>query len=350
MKKVLTGVVCGMLFGVSAASAQTVGDCNSNGAGSDVVNGRTYEFLGGQVNGAGATLFVDFFTLPFLFNDAIDVDGDCIQGFNEPFIPQANLNGFPKWDPDTQSLISVDNLVDTFSGTPGEVNSGWWGFTYRSVGSVNGFSELISSELCGDLNTTPPSEEGIFNLFTYFDPDAPQGSQAFPGGINASGVPFEICEMTFAFLDVPGVWGAQALAAATPSPFNTPGAAGYGQNERVSAKGQSQKLASLLRDCDNNGSARVGPEHQHLEPGREHPVRRHRRVVAGRADHQPRYRSREHQVFRTPVRLPHRSPAQRSEYRGLAARCRFGYAECVPQLDRARCQLRRWRQCQRQDR
>jgi hypothetical protein len=254
MKKVLTGVVCGMLLGVSAASAQTVGDCNSNGAGSDVVNGRTYEFLGGQVNGAGATLFVDFFTLPFLFNDAIDVDGDCIQGFNEPFIPQANLNGFPKWDPDTQSLISVDNLVDTFSGTPGEVNSGWWGFTYRSVGSVNGFSELISSELCGDLNTTPPSEEGIFNLFTYFDPDAPQGSQAFPGGINASGVPFEICEMTFAFLDVPGVWGAQALAAATPSPFNTPGAAGYGQNERVSAKGQSQKLASLLRDCDNNGS------------------------------------------------------------------------------------------------
>ncbi|MEZ6085944.1 MAG: hypothetical protein R3E58_18810 [Phycisphaerae bacterium] len=206
------------LLGTSAAQAQI--DCNSNGTG--VEGNITIE--GGQVNMAGATLFVDFFRQPSSTNDWIDVDNDRFFGFVNP-------------DP---TFMFTDQLSTAYA--PASPLSTWWAFNYRSVGSVNGFSEFIDSQLCGTLTYEPPSEAGIFNRFEY----ALNGITTITG-INSTGTPLEQCSIDGAFLDVPGKWA--VVAGGTPKWNRNPTAPGYGLNFLESSTGNVSQLQELSRDC-----------------------------------------------------------------------------------------------------
>ena len=120
-----------IVFAVTALLSQTNtnavgvnGDCVNNGVqGSPFSAGSgSVTVTGGQVSGAGATLFVDFFRAPASTNDWIDVDGDNNAGF---------LGVFP----------FTDNLGTIWP--PNGTISTYWMFQYRSVGSVNGFNEFV---------------------------------------------------------------------------------------------------------------------------------------------------------------------------------------------------------------
>jgi len=223
-----------ILIGLFAAGAAlgpvqagiAVIDCGDDGKGTDPVNNIT--ILGGQVNMSGATLFVDFFRQASSTNDWIDVDGDGLFGFN----------------PADPNFLFVDQLSTAYSA--GNPLNTWWAFNYRSVGSVEGFSEFVDSQLCGTVPTNPPSEAGLFNRFQY----AALGSitPGFGEYVNTSGTPLEQCSIDGAFLDVPGAW---AVTTEGPSPkWNlNPGDPGYGLNFLESSTGAVPTLQELTRDC-----------------------------------------------------------------------------------------------------
>ncbi|MGB0715856.1 MAG: hypothetical protein ACPGXK_08255 [Phycisphaerae bacterium] len=219
---VLAGVCTLALLPVSAWAQN--GNCVNDGAGVFVEGGNTFTIDGGQVNGAGATLFVDFFFSPTGTNDFVDVDGDLFAGF----------------DPDTFPF--VDQLAAQY--TPNASLSTWWLFNYRSVGSVRGFNQFVESSTCGIVPISVTSEAGIFNGFTYSDDSGIQWAGPFA---NASGTPFEQCEIEFAFLDVPGSYAVQIPG--DPAWFRTPGAPGYGLCPVPSSNGSLSQLQSLSRDC-----------------------------------------------------------------------------------------------------
>lgn len=208
---------------VPAFAQPAPGECVDNGA--FTTNG--WDVQGGQVNMGGATLFVDYFFFPAGYNDFVDVNNDCISGF------------------DALQFPPVDQLATEYSGAP---ISTWWAFNYRSVGSVNGFNEFVDNQLCGTLPTSPPSEEGIFNRFSY----ASDGI-AVPGGANDSGTPFEQCEIQGAFLDVFGSWGVNSGAGVDARWDNRPLADGYGFSPYASSTGYSSQLKGLDRDCSTDG-------------------------------------------------------------------------------------------------
>jgi len=162
-------------------------DCQNNGVqGSpfDAGNGQV-TVTGGQVSGAGATLFVDFFRAPSSTNDWIDVDGDNLAG---------NFSTFP----------FVDNL-GTLWPVNGSINTHWM-FQYRSVGSVNGFNEFVENQTCNAIPLSVPAEAGIFNQFEF----ATLGVTNWGGPFaNTSGTPVQPCEIEFSFLDVPSAWAVQ---------------------------------------------------------------------------------------------------------------------------------------------
>ena len=143
MTKTLSTTLIALL--ATAASAQAAIDCTSNGVGTE----GNITINGGQVNMAGATLFVDFFRTLSSTNDWIDANNDGFFGFVNP-------------DP---SYRFVDQLATEFAS--GQSLDTWWAFNYRAVGSVNGFSEFIDSQLCGTIPTDAPSEAGLFNRFEY---------------------------------------------------------------------------------------------------------------------------------------------------------------------------------------
>jgi hypothetical protein len=198
-----------------------VGECTDNGA----FNTNGWNVQGGQVNMAGATLFVDFFRTPASTNDWIDPNYNCVSGFD--------IMAFPP----------LEQLATDFLGTP---ITTWWAFNYRSVGSVNGFNEFVDNQLCGTIPTDPPSEVGLFNRYEY----AVDGVAQIVGA-NPSGTPFEQCEIEGAFLDVFGSWGVNATG--DPVWNNTPKAPGYGLSPFDSSTGYSNQLKSLERDCSTQG-------------------------------------------------------------------------------------------------
>jgi hypothetical protein len=162
------------------------------------IESMPFRVLGGQVSGAGATLFVDFFRFPASTNDWNDVDNDGFAGFD------------PLGPPFT------DNLSQRF--IPGNQNESWWTFQYRSVGSVNGYNEFVLNQLCDTIPTSVPAEAGIFNQFEY----ATGGTTNWGGPFgNASGTPFEPCGIDFSFLDVPSFYGTQVPG--EPKWSRTPG-------------------------------------------------------------------------------------------------------------------------------
>jgi hypothetical protein len=224
--RLLVGLVAAGAALAPVSAAFAVIDCTSNGTGTDPINNITIH--GGQVNMAGATLFVDFFRQATSTNDWIDADNDGFFGFVFP-------------DPTFQF---VDQLSTGY--VPGAALDTWWAFNYRSVGSVQGFSEFVDSELCGTVPTNPPSEAGLFNRFQYAA--LGQITPGFGEFINSSGTPLEQCSIEGSFLDVPGAW---AVIAEGPSPKwdLNPTDPGYGLNFIESSTGVVPQLELLSREC-----------------------------------------------------------------------------------------------------
>lgn len=216
----LVGMAC--LSGSAMAQNNTCGP--TNGAGTFLNDHGEFVVNGGQVSMAGATLFVDFFTTPSSTLDWNDVDGD----------------GFAGYDPFTFPL--VDQLASQF--TPGSDLTTWWMFQYRSVGSVQGFNEFVGNQTCFAIPKTIPSETGVFNGLQY----ANAGVVTWSGPIaNASGTPFEPCEIEGAFLDVPASFAVQVPG--EPAWNRTPTSPGYGLNPIPSSTGIVSNLLPLSREC-----------------------------------------------------------------------------------------------------
>lgn len=193
---------CGCAVPAAECPPVDVNDCcggNGDGVFTDD-EGSLITVTGGQVSGAGATLFVDFFLSPTSTNDWIDVDGDGVSGFCDP---TANPTGCPPG-----SFQFVDQLARGY--TDGAPLNTHWMFQYRSVGSVNGFNEFVGSQLCGTFVRSIPSEAGQFNQVTY----ASGGSSLNGTGDYGTGSPVQPCEINFSFLDVPSAWGVQVDAGA----------------------------------------------------------------------------------------------------------------------------------------
>ena len=266
-------VAIALILGAGSPTLRAAGvnqDCQNNGVqGSPFAAGTGQVTVnGGQVSGAGATLFVDFFRAPSSTNDWIDVDGDGQAG---------NLATFP----------FVDNLGSLWPPN-GTINTHWM-FQYRSVGSVNGFNEFVESQTCNAIPLSVPAEAGIFNQFEY----ATLGVTNWAGPFaNTSGTPVQPCEIEFSFLDVPSAWAVQVSANGVCLPgavtscstdadcalnekcsgiakWNAePGAPGYGLNPIVSSTGSSSQLQSLGRECGScAGSADPCTEQKHCAPG-----------------------------------------------------------------------------------
>lgn len=218
-----------------------VPDCSNDGAAAAVnSNGQTWTIDGGQINFAGATLFVDFFRSRAATNDATpaDYDGDGEFGFASPPF------GFP----------GSGNFVDQLSSlyTPGAGLDTFWSFSYRSVGSVAGFGEFVDSQLCGGVPQNVASEAGIFNGFEFST-----GSTINWGGpfANSSGIPLSQCEIHGSLTDVPAAWAVTVAGSAKWD--RDPTELGYGLNSLKSATfngqaGVTPQLQFLDRACTTN--------------------------------------------------------------------------------------------------
>jgi hypothetical protein len=269
----IIAVATALILGVSSLELRAAGvnqDCFDNGiqgspfpAGSGQVT-----VTGGQISGAGATLFVDFFRAPSSTNDWIDVDGDGLAG---------TFTTFP----------FVDNL-GTLWPPNGTINT-YWMFQYRSVGSVNGFNEFVESQTCNAIPLSVPAEAGIFNQFEY----ATLGVTNWAGPFaNSSGTPVQPCEIEFSFLDVPSAWAVRVPANGVCLPGGVtscvtdadctasqkcvgaakwdaePSAPGYGLNPIVSSTGYVSQLQTLGRECGAcAGSGDPCTEQKQCAPG-----------------------------------------------------------------------------------
>ncbi|MBL8878518.1 MAG: hypothetical protein JNG88_05300 [Phycisphaerales bacterium] len=207
-----------------------------------------------QVNGAGATLFVDASRNPGLTNDWIDADGDGNWGF---------------YDSDGDGVRdSVDQLAPTNPNNPGL----HWIYQYRSVGSIEGFGEWISFQTCGDLPEVIPSERGVLNSLDWAVTGVPNSGASNAGwgpactadtdvdGIpNSSNTP--VCPNTVDFgnIDVPSLWGIRVQPLAECAWDRKPGEGGYGMNNLTSngapaQQGESNLLESYTRLCGDGST------------------------------------------------------------------------------------------------
>ncbi len=218
------------------------GVIGTNGVDSD----PSFKITGGTINMSGATLFVDFFRQPAATNDWIDADNDGRFGYIYP-------------DPE---YLFVDQLGMQY--TPGSFLDSWWLFTYRSVGSVNGFNEFIDSQLCGIIPTDPPSEAGIFNRYQFASGGAATGAGYVYA--NSSGIPLEQCSIDGAFLDVPSSWAVYADPAGSEAVwYRRPTEAAYGLNPIPSSIGFISNLQSLSRDgCGSLNTSTDSPDEDTL--------------------------------------------------------------------------------------
>jgi len=206
---------------------------------------------GGQVSGAGASLFVNFFLEPNNTNDWIDPDHDQFWGYHPSGVP-----GY------------VDRLAAPWNPTLGFLDT-WWMFQYRSLGSVNGFNEFVNNQLLGTIGTSVPSEAGVFNGYRYANLGAIQWGGPYA---NPSGTPFEPCEIEFAFLDVPSAWAVKGPGLEVPElPTGHPGhwwhwrhyfaewwrstplSDTYGYNAIPSSTGFEAQFDDLGRDSNGDG-------------------------------------------------------------------------------------------------
>lgn len=131
------------------------------GAGTDcgTLPDVNFEQGGGQINISGATLFAPFFQNAATTNDWINPDNDKIPCSGDGWSQFKDTN--------------CNSVVDFIGGDRSDQLSRayqcgqtWWGYwlvQYRSVGSVNGYTEFIDYQLLNRLPTTVPTEIGIIN-------------------------------------------------------------------------------------------------------------------------------------------------------------------------------------------
>ena len=215
----------------------------------------------GQVNGAGASLFVDFFRTPAATNDFLDVDGDGNFGPSD-----TNGDGIP----DSADQLANSNPFNFTSFGANQVSQTWFLLQYRSIGSVRGFNELSAYQLCGDLPEDIPSERGIINRNDYAvtgvvvwagSPGSCTDDTDGDGIANESGTPVCPTSIDFATTDVQTTWATQGThGTATDAAWSrNPTELGYGQNPGASNGDASQSgfptvLGSLERDCNGDGT------------------------------------------------------------------------------------------------
>lgn len=204
-----------------------------------------------QVNITGATLFRAFFEAPASTNDFIDVNGDGCFGFDAD--PQPGDPCFPN---------TVDQLAPSIqSATP------YWIVQHRSVGSLKGFEEFVTFQLCCKLPNVLPTERSTINHDLYFNGNSivwpgPVCNQDIDGDgiIDATGTPICHCSMDLAIVDVVSPWVVIAPGG-TPAWSRKPTEPGYGANPNFSVPlaafcplpgAEPSVLESIARDCDGN--------------------------------------------------------------------------------------------------
>jgi len=232
-RSTILGIVCAVACAPSARAGAP--DCSSDGITNASSNGQSWVVDGGQINFSGATLFVDFFRSRSATNDATpaDYDGDGEFGFAPP------PNGFPI------SGNFVDQLAENY--TPGGGLDNFWSFSYRSVGSVEGFGEFVDSQLCGTIPQNFASEAGIFNGFEFSTGDTINWTGPFA---NSSGIPLSQCQIHGSLTDVPAAWA--VTVAGLPKWDRDPTEPGYGLNFLESSDGTVPTLEFLDRACTTN--------------------------------------------------------------------------------------------------
>ncbi len=243
-RAILAAVAMGLAGGV--ASAQTV------------------------INMSGATLLRNFLIAPASTQDYIDVDGD---GFARRFGTNDQLAPF--------ALPPSPGLGQ---------NLQWWIVQYRSVGSVNGFQELVDyggpgftgGTGAGPIRTAVASQafsnrneyirNGACNTPFYneqFPGGAPvtsdvttlQAVWVFPGAgspcnpIGAPPPPNTGIRIDMAPVDVPSLWAVQDLRPGTPSWDRRPGSPRYGTNPLRSVNTQGTSAGANYQ----NVLASLGP-------------------------------------------------------------------------------------------
>jgi hypothetical protein len=209
------------------------------------------QYAARAVTVSGATLLENFIQSASAVNDFIDADGDLVAG--------------------SYGSLSLDRLAP--QGIPTTVNlgpaNGYWGVTYRSVGSVRGFQELVDFGRTFDTTTGGPgipdatggipavaATQAFYNGTRYqlgttneaghntgnpgnspvrsnitagadqfrvlwSAPQTPSTDPTIPGIFGGLGV-------DIAILDVPATWASQVTGTAGPS--SKPTDAGYGTN------------------------------------------------------------------------------------------------------------------------
>ncbi len=179
----------------------------------------------GAFNMSGATLFVNFGDAPASTNDFIDVDGDGVFGF----------------DPNT---FTVDQLAVPYN-TGGFTTH--WLWTYRSVGSVEGFREFIEYQACNILSDAIPAEAGISNRRRWAELGAQVGS--FPCRALPTGAPVCPQSVDMGILDVPTFWATQVGDPNQGAWNRKPGQLGFGRNPKGSTSGFISELPSGVGSC-----------------------------------------------------------------------------------------------------
>jgi hypothetical protein len=216
--------------------------------GSDVLTSTNPQ----QINGAGATLFVDFFRGSASTNDFIDPDDDDIftgASAIDQLAPSVPLSSSINWNDGPTTNAEDQN---------------YWLFQYRSVGSANGFQEFVNYQTTRGLThaalpTELPSENGLLNRSEWVDqngnvnfgaangssskadlwnqPDAQNQYASFLAPLNntdtvevRTGTPFAPQSIDFSLADVPSLHVVRTSATTGQNWSNSPGDAGYGNN------------------------------------------------------------------------------------------------------------------------
>lgn len=220
------------VLGGLTLSAVAAGQCAPNaGAGQwgNVTCSTNYR----QVNISGATLFRAFFQNASSTNDWIDVDGNGCKGFGEAGC--------------SPLLVQQLALAGTAS-VPPDPNSTWWAVQYRGVGSVNGFTEFVNYQVCGDLPEVPPTEptSNLNRIAFGAAGTGYTGDNDGDGVNNNSGTLVAPCSIDIAVLDVPSLWAIAKGSTGNARWNRTPLEDGYGKNPAP---------GFVLAGCTNPGPA-----------------------------------------------------------------------------------------------
>jgi hypothetical protein len=201
---------------------------------------------GGQVNISGATLFADFFEFnPAATNDFLNTDGDniyCRQPLpNGPVTSVDTFNLFKDLDC-SPGLDGVDQLMPDWS-CPGNLPS-WYGHLlvqYRSVGSVEGFDEFVTSQLTGAIPNSIPSERGLIGRTRWATTGAKVGTCqqgdcfGVAGTSDDSGTPVCPNSIDLSSTDVPSSYAVQGPGTQNDARWDRkPTQSGYGRGNIAS--------------------------------------------------------------------------------------------------------------------